>query len=109
VGLRLCLAVAWAAWTIKATLNRMTKARDFFRAFFVPQLAARLWSCAEIATAYGGGGIRAVRRSACCTTVQPISKSSSGLGNPGKRFARRNGNYTAQDAAVLTFVTAKKV
>ena len=32
-----------------------------------------------------------------------------GLGNPGKRFARRNGNYTAQDAAVLTFVTAKKV
>ena len=34
MGLRLCLAVAWAAWTIKATLNRMTKARDFFRAFF---------------------------------------------------------------------------
>jgi hypothetical protein len=30
------------------------------------------------------------------------------LGNPAGRFARRNGNYAAQDAAGLTFVTAKK-
>jgi hypothetical protein len=29
-----------------------------------------------------------------------------GLGNPGQRHARRNGNYTAQDAAGLTFVQA---
>jgi hypothetical protein len=29
-----------------------------------------------------------------------------GVGNPGKRFARRNGNYTAQDAAGLSFVRA---
>ena len=27
-----------------------------------------------------------------------------GLGNPGKRFALRNGNYTAQDTAGVTFV-----
>ena len=32
-----------------------------------------------------------------------------GLGNPAKRFTRRNGNYTAQDTAGLTFVPAKKV
>jgi hypothetical protein len=30
------------------------------------------------------------------------------LGNPDKRFARRNGSYTAQDAAGLTFIRAKK-
>ena len=35
MGPRLCLAVAWAAWTIKPILNRMTKARDLFRAFFL--------------------------------------------------------------------------
>ena len=29
-----------------------------------------------------------------------------GLGNPGKRLTRRGGNYTAQDAAGLTFVRA---
>jgi hypothetical protein len=29
-----------------------------------------------------------------------------GLGNPGQRLTRRNGNYTAQDAAGLTFVRA---
>jgi hypothetical protein len=32
-----------------------------------------------------------------------------GLGNPSLRFAHWNGNYTAQDAAGLTFVAAKKV
>ncbi len=31
-----------------------------------------------------------------------------GLGNPGKRFARRNGSYTAHDTAGLTFVTANR-
>jgi hypothetical protein len=31
-----------------------------------------------------------------------------GLGNPDKRFARRNGSYTAQDAAGLTFIRAKQ-
>lgn len=30
-----------------------------------------------------------------------------GLGDPGKRLTRRGGNYTAQDAAGLTFVRAK--
>ena len=35
MGHRLRLAVAWAAWTIKPTINRMTKARDFLRAFFL--------------------------------------------------------------------------
>ena len=29
-----------------------------------------------------------------------------GLGDPDKRFARRNGTYSAQDAAGLTFVRA---
>ena len=29
-----------------------------------------------------------------------------GLGNPGKRLTHRNGNYTAQDAAGLSFVRA---
>ena len=31
-----------------------------------------------------------------------------GLGDPGKVFACRNGNYTAQDAAGVTFVEARK-
>jgi hypothetical protein len=30
-----------------------------------------------------------------------------GLGNPGKRLTHRAGNYTAQDAAGLTYVRAK--
>jgi hypothetical protein len=32
-----------------------------------------------------------------------------GLGNPGKRFARRNGSYSAQDTARLTFVGARRL
>ncbi len=32
-----------------------------------------------------------------------------GLGNPGKRFARRNGTYSAKDTAGLTFVRANQL
>lgn len=32
-----------------------------------------------------------------------------GLGEPGKTFSRRNGNYIARDAAGLTFVEARKI
>ena len=35
MGPRLCLAVAWVAWTIKPSLNRNDEARDLFRAFFL--------------------------------------------------------------------------
>jgi len=32
-----------------------------------------------------------------------------GLGSPGKRLTRRSGNYSAQDAAGLTFVRASRL
>jgi hypothetical protein len=34
VGSRLCLAVAWAAWTIKSTLNRNDEGPGFIRGLF---------------------------------------------------------------------------